>query len=204
MFLFASEFLENIVAWRSAWIAGRLGGGKTLLAVAIAKWLIDHKLAQGAWTNFPCSLPRADSIANCVFILDESWQFIDARLSRSMYTLYGAWARKIGSFWLFPSIYPPDVRVRSVTVARALELIISPIPAWLYDYTTLATDRKGQPEKHSFLLLPEPYFGLYDTTWIPTDDAGISAAIRKLVTDNQIHLVGSRRAAESAADEDAA
>ena len=192
MFIFANQFLENIVAWRSAWIGGRLGGGKTLLAIAIADWLIQKKLVDGAWTNFPCGLPAAKTIRRCVFILDESWQFIDSRLSRNMQSVYGAWARKLGSFWLFPSIYPPDNRVRCVTVARTTELLLSPKPMWIYDYHTLSTDKRGNPDVNSFVLLPQRYFGMYDTTWIPWDDGGISRAINDMIREHGIKLQGEK------------
>ena len=35
----AGDFLENLVAFRLLWLHGRLGSGKTLLALGLARWL---------------------------------------------------------------------------------------------------------------------------------------------------------------------
>jgi hypothetical protein len=181
-----SQFFEDVVAWRSVWFKGRLGGGKTLAAVAVAKWLIDAKLADGVWTNFPCRLPASKSLFRTVFIVDEAWQFLDSRTwMTNAQNLYGAWARHMGSFWLFPSIFPPDNRVRLVTVERSLQLIVSPWPLWWYKYETLSGDSGG------FRLRPDHVWPWY-MSGIPETDGGVKAAVETFIKARGIGLVHNK------------
>jgi hypothetical protein len=182
------QFFEDVIAWRSVWFAGRLGGGKTLAAVAVAKWLLDHDLADGVWTNFPCRLPASKGLLRCVFIIDEAWQFLDARVwMTNAQNLYGAWARHMGSFWLFPSIFPPDNRVRLVTVKRTLELIVTPMPMWWYEYKTLSDDKGG------FMLQPDQIWSYY-MSGIPTTDGGVKVAVQRFMKERGIELVHDQSA----------
>lgn len=186
MFLLAGDFLEAVCAWRTCWIGGRLGGGKTLLAVAIADWLLENKMVDGVWANFPTTLPANSTLWKNAFLLDESWQFLDSRVSHNTYTLYGAWARKQASFWLFPSIFPPDNRVRMVSVTRVWQLLITPTPIWCYRWTAYGGDGGH------FLLLPAKHFAQFESGWIPINDAGIQRAVMQFVLAEQIDTVHTR------------
>ena len=49
-------------------------------------------------------------------IFDEAWTTVDARDSLVNDRSYGAYARKIESYWLFPSVHPVDKRLRPLIV----------------------------------------------------------------------------------------
>lgn len=54
-FLGADEFFSQLAVFRLCWLRGRLGGGKTLLGVAIAEELVKRKIAKGVISNIPLS-----------------------------------------------------------------------------------------------------------------------------------------------------
>jgi hypothetical protein len=81
-FFFANDFLENLVAWRLVALEGRLRGGKTLMSVALAKWLFDNGYVRGVFANFPIDpeyIPIVRSCVNTAVILDDGSRFADAR-----------------------------------------------------------------------------------------------------------------------------
>lgn len=183
MFVAASEFLINFLSWRTLWIAGRLGGGKTLLAIALADWLIRHGHATGLIANFPHALKMHNwreahedglrrGIRGAVVIFDEAWQLLDRRTFMNNDRSYGAYARKLETFWILPSVIPIDTRLSLLRVRR--EWAISTPAGGLWVYQWLLATGDGPPAGGRFgLFRPERYFGMYDTRYIPTDDGDI-------------------------------
>jgi len=196
MFLFADEFLYNFMSWRTLWIAGRLGGGKTALAVALADYLVQRKHAAGVIANFPHALPlhpwrepahdgRPRGIRGAVIIFDEAWQLLDRRTWQTNDRSYGAYARKLETFWIFPSVFALDIRL-SILSCRRQTMIQTPFfQAWLYKW---ALHAPGVEHGGRFLWIsPEKYFGTYDTRYVPIDDGDIKllwrATLNMLIDD---------------------
>jgi len=144
--------------------------------VALAKELIDRHIVDGVWTNFPCSLPPTKTgLRRCAVILDETSRFVDNRATRNIHTVYGSLAGKEATIWIMPSVDPPDLRLRDVSVMRLGAVVIGP-PIWFYNYQTRATNLSGIVDKpKQFALLPSAIFKLYDTFWPVIDDAGLAA-----------------------------
>ncbi|MCX7861325.1 MAG: hypothetical protein N2385_14635, partial [Chloroflexus sp.] len=182
MFIWAGEFLANFLSWRTLWIGGRLGGGKTLLAVALADWLIKTHAARGLIANFPSALPphpwrepaarhpRRGGIRGAAIIFDEAWQLLDRRSYMSNDRSYGAFARKLETFWLLPSVIPIDVRLSLLSCRREWQIATPLGNLWLYRWRL-----EAQPpaEGRFGLWRPERYYGSYDTKYIPVDDGDI-------------------------------
>jgi hypothetical protein len=170
VFFFAADFFELLLAYRTLWIRGRLGGGKTLLAFAIA----DHLLKLGTFVNVASNVPHdydrpVASIRRSVVVLDEAHQVLDSRAYGKNDKSYGAYARKTDCIWLFPSVFPIDVRQRSLFVERvwALGDLL-----WIYKGGLELGYAAG--EQFSFWLWrPSLYYGKYATRFIPAGDAGI-------------------------------
>lgn len=164
-----SAFLENALAWRLTGIHGRLGSGKTLFSVAMAKWLYDNNFVDGVFANFPIDpeyIPIRSEIRRSAVILDEGWAFADSRNSSKKFEGYGAYARKLDAFWFSPSVYPVDKRMAPLKTRRLLDLWV--LDAWLFEWQ----DVQGFTGK--FLLRNyREVFGRYDTKFIPFDDGGI-------------------------------
>ena len=183
MFLGADEFFYNILAFRNLWIRGRLGGGKTLLAFAIADELIKRKLVRGGVVaNVPHCLPLHDwreiledgtrrGLRGAIIIFDEAWQIIDARNSMMNPRNYGAFARKMDTIWIYPSVYPIDKR-QSYLYAERTQIYTLPLLGQIWRYRW-ALNLGYQDAKGGFWFFPKKYFGIFDTKYIPTSDADI-------------------------------
>lgn len=206
MFLFADGFFSMLSIYRLLWIRGRLGGGKTLLAVAVAEELQRRGITVGTIANIPSLLkppPWREEITYgnghvaprwmvgaCV-IFDEAWTILDNRSSMSNSRAYGAFARKLQSFWIFPSVIPIDKRMSFFYVERLtrlkiplltdlIGLLARIIPAlkpfgsevWVYKYGV----NLGYTQDTGWFVLayPERFFGEYDTEYVPLDDGDIS------------------------------
>jgi hypothetical protein len=202
MFIAAGEFLINFLSWRTLWIAGRLGGGKTLLAIALADWLIKNRHSTGLIANFPHALPMHDwrpahgdglrrGIRGATIIFDEAWQLLDSRTAIANDRSYGAYARKLETFWIFPSVIPIDKRLSLLRVRR--DWIIATPAGGLWVYRWLLVTGDGEPAGGRFALWrPEAYYGMYDTKYIPTDDADI-----KLLWAATLNLVAPESSLET-------
>lgn len=167
--LFGREFFEFFLAWRMVTIEGRMGGGKTLFSVVLAKWLYDHNLIRGVYSNFPIDPSYVPAVQSCVqtcIILDEAWAFADARDSARGYKGYGAMARKLGSFFVSPGVYAVDKRMRPLRCERSWDVWV--IDSWLYEWA----DVRNQ-SGHFLLRGYQSVFNMYDHRYIPSDDAGI-------------------------------
>jgi len=175
MFLLADDFLMNVLFFRNVWLRGRLGGGKTLLAVALADYLINtsHDFCYCV-ANFPVRLPAPPdrTLFDTVVIFDEAWAVIDSRDFQRNAREYGAYARKFRSVWLYPSVHPPDVRVRTLYAERIFRFEYLPFGLWVYKW---AVNLGYVSEDGYFALVrPEAYFSMYDTDFVPDADGGIS------------------------------
>lgn len=176
----ASEFLEHLLLFRVCWIRGRLGGGKTLLSYAIAEHLMKMGQVEGVITNFPNVMPSAikaedGTLINRAIIFDEAWTHLDSRDSLVNPREYGAYARKIDSYWLFPSVHQIDKRLRSVIVWRSARLDLFNV--WIYRWS-LELD---YDEASGWFLLTNPsrYFGRFASGHVPVDDGGIEKRYRR-------------------------
>lgn len=170
-----SNFLENFLAFRMVHVGGRLGSGKTLLAVALAKWLFEQDLVAGVFANFPIDadyIPLRREVRSSAVILDESWSFADSRHSSAKFMGYGAYARKLDCYWLSPSIFAPDKRMAPVRARREFDLYL--FDSWLYRWQNVEGDKSW------FILRNyQNLFGRFDSRYIPLDDGGILESLRR-------------------------
>lgn len=173
-FFLGSDFLENFLAFRLLHLGGRLGSGKTLLAIALAKWLYDSGRVAGIFSNIPVDssyIPIRDTICNSAVVLDEGWSFADARNSSSKFSGYGAYARKFDCYWISPSVFSVDKRMAQVRARRISD--VWAIDSWLYSWLNIEND------KGYFLFTGyKELYGRYDHKAIPVDDAGILDSLK--------------------------
>jgi len=194
MFTGADDFFENIIMWRKVWIGGALRSGKTCLAVGIADELIRRGIIDGVWTNFPCALPATKTgLKRCAVIFDEPHLFVDSRSTRGIHTVYGSWAGKDQTVWLLPSVDPPDIRLRDVSVMRIGSLVLGP-EVWFFEWISKATNLQGQLQRSKgFTFLPKRYFNLYDTFWRPQSDGGLADHIEEMNRKMGVKVFGETR-----------
>lgn len=180
--IIGDTFLMWVQFNRIVHIRGRLGGGKTLLAVAIADWLLRKGIVDQVWTNFPCVLTRpVKDLRNTCIILDEAWQWLDWKVShKNMSHSYAAFLRKINAFLLLPSVRSLVGEVSDLKVYRWLDLTHIGIPVWIYR-ARWVLDKDDVETTYFFLVNPGKYFGMYDTRFIPFDDGQIPKLLQDTV-----------------------
>lgn len=171
-----ASFLESLLSYRLLYIGGRLGGGKTSLALALAKWLYETKgkdgrrVVDGVFANFPTDpdyVPRTDHVARSCVILDEGWAHgADARESAFKYSGYGAYARKLDAYWINSSKNKIDNRMCDLRAKRKGDIWM--FQSWMYNWTD-GEDAKGWFMWKNYRSV----FGRYLSGWIPIDDGGI-------------------------------
>ena len=178
VFVGAGQFLHMVAAYRTLWIYGRLGGGKTTLAVWISAWLVamgyaDYTISNGAMTFATKPLvPLKDT----VILLDEAWLYIE---DWSSVKSYASFLRKNNLFLIMPSVFEVHHRLRKLTVHRFFNAMVAGVPLWVYRWDLASGSIKERG-----------YFGV----WAPLratshfdseeyqsidDDGGISDAINR-------------------------
>jgi hypothetical protein len=195
MFLLGDLFLRTLLGVRTCWFAGRFGGGKTLLSFAVADWLFQGGVTNWTYSNIPSvwcdEIPDSGLArdwnegegrwkANCSVIFDESWILLDAReWNKNIGRTMGAFLRKFNVYLLLPSVFPVDVRFRSLTVQRMINGFAFGIPLYVYRWQLgLGYISEGG---YFGLWRPQQYFGVYDHLACPSDDGGLLRAMGQTV-----------------------
>lgn len=170
------QLLEYLSLYRLLTFTGRLGFGKTAFSVIIAKRLLEAGLVDGAVTNFPTILPahiRQDDglMYNRVQIRDEAWLNYDARssMTNNLMTV-AAFLRKWGCYGLFPSVHAVDRRLRPIVVKPLFRTPWGNTTTWECRVTN-----DDDPLVFRVKVDISEAFGLYSTSYIPTNDCGMDA-----------------------------
>lgn len=164
--------------FRTCWIDGRYGGGKTLLAIALAERLIASGTASGIVSNTPLMLPGAaepaifdefsevtETVENAVIIYDEAWQDLGMGASPGAVRQYMAYLRKQNLILLMPSVLPLSRQVRVLRVWREFNGLPFGLPFWIYRYKiegTPVAGRKRDKWDVFWLWNPRRLFKYYD------------------------------------------
>lgn len=189
VFLGGDLYFSYVKMYRSMWMGGRYGGGKTALAVATARELVRRHGYRHVVSNIPVSFaanwdwegrkwrgfdaveprevdgfPRLDTVV----VLDEGGLFLETKRKVREFV---AFLRKLNVVLLLPSVEEPHARLRKVLVERQFNFFRFGVPMWMYRVRT-----KGHlyRDEFSFLWWRPDVFDQYDTDAVPTDDAGIS------------------------------
>jgi hypothetical protein len=187
MFIYGEFFLTLVNHFRVVTIVGRYGGGKTLLSVAVSKYLLDNGFVSKVVTNFPCSFasPPSVPLVDSAIVLDEAWTTLFPGASHKQIMTYLAFLRKLNNILLLPSVVPLSKRVNVLEVVRYLNCEIFGLPLWIYRWRLRATGERG----YFALLFPFRYYNLYDHSYVVTDDRGIGRALMETVrvVEKEIH-----------------
>lgn len=175
----ATQYIFDVSNFRVCHIGGRLGGGKTMLAVQTAHDLIKRGHYRYLLTNTRCiwaddilSVKLSDQFeADSVMLMDEGGLFMGTGKDADEFI---AFMRKMNLCLLIPSVQPPAAKVRYLQVQRLYTFEVVGVPLWVYERRIAYG---GQREKSRFLWW-RPFStgpaGLYDTRDMPVDDAGVS------------------------------
>jgi hypothetical protein len=159
--------------FRTCWLAGRPGGGKTSLAIYMALHLIASGYASKLVANIELRLPGSSStkldsvhdvrsITNSVVILDEAWLYLGKGVGQKAVQQWLAMIRHGNQYLLLPSVLPLTDQVQYFTLQRTWNLVPVALPLWVYNWrlNAGATHDKGR----WLWWHPSQVFSLYDHT----------------------------------------
>jgi len=135
--------LDNLTMFRSLWIMGRFGGGKTSLAVYITLLLADSGRISNIVTNLtlnlgiePKPVSQADvmDITDAVLLIDEAWEWVGTGQWKEAKSWF-AFLRKRNQFLLLPSVLPLTSITRVFRIERVRSYSQLGIPLWRYRWT---------------------------------------------------------------------
>ena len=168
--------MRMLANFRSMWLFGRYGGGKTLTAFALASRLVVEGYADRIVSNIPakiCSnMPTIEEMEdltqklNLVLVLDEGGLFAESWRDAKGYM---AALRKWNVTVLLPSVMPVNTRLRLLTNTRLFDGYTFGLPVWFYRLKISA----DPPDVINWALVnPGAFFGAYSTRAMPLSDGG--------------------------------
>lgn len=168
-----------VKTFRTIWLAGRFGGGKTSLAVALALSLVRDGSCKFIASNVALTVGelvrKADAqeirdVRDCAILLDEAWSVLGTGFDKNARD-WLAYLRKRNQYLLMPSVLPLARCVRTLTVERRFNGLIFGLPVWAYRWRL--SSGTGD-EKGTYLWWrPKRIFGAFDTLGEPGDEWGI-------------------------------
>jgi hypothetical protein len=172
------EPLRYVTLFRTLWLAGRYGGGKTALAVYLAAELVSNKFASTIVSNLPLDLGVSGTvikkgdiaeITDAVLLLDEGWQELEVGASNKAIKEWLAYLRKQNHFVLMPSVLALARQVSIFTVERRFNGLPFGVPYWFYQWrlTTGLQTKKRSDRGWLWWHYPQRMFGSYDTEYRP-------------------------------------
>lgn len=171
MALRGDSFLQILRFYRSAWMGGRYGGGKTSFGVRVGIEFVERGWADHILCNFPCvvatDMMKISDLRRCFIILDEGGTW----LKRKDWDDVAAFLRKRDLYLFVPSVIPPPVSARMVTMQRTWNFLGMGVPLWYYN---MRLDYMRVKETYKLLWTnPQEVFGLYSTSNVVGDDGGL-------------------------------
>jgi hypothetical protein len=171
MLIFGELFMEYVKLYRSIWFSGRLGGGKTSLAVYVAKQLAKegYRIISNIHVEGAIRTPEPADFSGSVIILDEAADFLDAYEFRNELLASFKYLRHFDLIVLLACTDKVHARLRKLIVERVFRfesLLPLPFPVWLYRFW-VGPDRWRKKESIGsyFLFIPPAWlFGAYDST----------------------------------------
>jgi hypothetical protein len=172
--------IRYLTLFRTCWISGRYGGGKTALSIWLALQLVERGYANKIVTNteltfaVPVDTLRAGQvhdIEDCAVILDEAWLLLPRGASNKQAQEWLAYLRKNNQHVILPSVLPLAQQVSNFIVERWFNGLALGVPLWGYSYQLRSAGiGKKQTEVGSlYWWRPSQVFELYDHKARPGD-----------------------------------
>lgn len=179
--------LDMILSQRVVWISGAVRSGKTAIAFKLAQELLERfrfryllSNCDSVWTDSVGDVVLRDGFyLDAVIIYDELGMFSWAGGSRTFAPFVG----KLNCVVLGPSVEPPPRHFYRLEIRRIFNFMPFGVPVWLYRWRVPPPrGERGvkQPSGLFWWLNPKEIYGVYDSSQLIADDAGISSYIWRL------------------------
>lgn len=179
-----SSFVEAIhytTLFRTCWLSGRYGGGKTSLAVRLALALVADGYAARIVSNVPLHIgiepavtdsAGAVEVRDAVLLIDEAWSELGMGADSRKLRQWLAYLRKHNQFVLMPSVLAISRHAAAFSIEREWSLSPAGIPLWIYRWRLVVASASGRKRPETGLFFwwrPQEVFSLYDHTYKPDD-----------------------------------
>jgi hypothetical protein len=171
MLILGELFMEYVKLYRSVWFSGRLGGGKTSLAVYVARMLAKegYKIISNIPVDGAIRVPDPSDFSRAVIILDEAADFLDAYEFRNELLASFKYLRHFDLIVLLACTDKVHARLRKLIVERVFRLealLPLPTPIWLYRFWVGPDRWKKKESIGSYFLFIPPLslFRAYSST----------------------------------------
>lgn len=159
--------LQAVHQFRSVWVKGRYGGGKTLLSVVLA-----HRLAERYGYEIASNIPvtggrllkpsSAPPKSRTVVLFDEAWLALGEGVGQKRILQYMAFLRKQDLVLLMPSVLELGKKAFYLWIRRRYNFGVFGIPLWVYEWGMRGAWKKK--DISTFMMwFPQRAFGSYDT-----------------------------------------
>lgn len=185
-----AQFIPMVQGFRIVHIDGRMGGGKTSLAFALAGELLERKFVRycvsnipNVWNTRPKDMKiRYDDNGNpkldAVVIIDEAGDIMPTSRDAQRF-IFGL--RKLNVILLLPSFIEPSSIVRIMRIERIFNAQVVGLPAWAYKWSI----KKGATRDDGYFLWwrPSEIFGIYNSAAYPLTDGGFSKRLSEIIAE---------------------
>lgn len=167
------EVLRYITLFRTCWIGGRYGGGKSALAVHLALQLIAEGHCTKVAANMPLHLGVAgraieadevQALTDVAIILDEGWNQLGKGSDNHKLKMWLAYLRKRNQYVLMPSVLDLARQLMVFTIERRFNFIPLGLSAWLYQWRLRTGGITKRSEQTGYFVWSKPQaaFAFYD------------------------------------------
>lgn len=183
MLINAFNVISDVRNWRSVWLNGFQGSGKTAFAFRMAYELLASGQVNyltsnipNVWNTRPENIPFENGALNTVCILDEGGFMIRTKSDTDAYLTA---LRKLNVILIVASRRAPASEICRYRIQRIMNLKSVGLNLWVYKY--LVNDGMTK-ENGTFLWYnPSEIFGVYDTDLYPVTDGGIGYALEDAI-----------------------
>jgi hypothetical protein len=158
--------------YRTCWLGGRYGGGKTAISFRLAHDLVKDwgfryivSNCRSVWNTSADKVELRDGrFVDAVIILDEGGMFLDStRLAKE----WLAYLRKLNIILIVPSVLPPALILRRMVIQRTFNFQPFGLPVWRF--TWKLDNGMTQQKDHFWWVNFSEIFGIYDTLGMPSE-----------------------------------
>jgi hypothetical protein len=174
--LISNDPYPLVLPFRLIQITGRYGGGKTALGVHWCRRLAADGHIAYVCANIPLALPvvaeyddRPRDLRYVAYLVDEGWQYLGLDATPTAIKRELAYLRKFGNFILLPSVIPLTRHISGfpvVTFVFSFSRIVG-LHWWVYWWSV--GFGKLASTGYWWWLTPVTVWGIYDSSYIPTD-----------------------------------
>ena len=161
-----------LTIFRTLWLRGRPGGGKTSLSIKLAMELVNGGYAHNVAANTPLNIgikpeivedmEAVRAVKDTVIILDEAWQELGVGVRPKAVTDWMATIRHRNQYLVMPSVQELTRQAGTFSARRLWNGYLVGIPLWLYRWDIAGKGRdKGDTGKWLWWN-PKSVFGFYD------------------------------------------